>query len=161
MLDGSCVDISPVVRSDYADAQYMEMTVEAVAGWESEYLRYYHQSDIWIIPDESGHSYLIKAMQQVQSQIFDHASRIRVAHLEFTSVTLQNCEGFLTSSAVWADSAEGVRQLALRCATLGVSFVTGTRGSLDSIVLDGTRVVSVNVREGPPLLAVHVCSRCM
>ena len=159
--DGSSVDISRIIRSDYADAQYMKMAVEAVAGWESEYSRYYHESGILIISDEGGHSYLNKAEEQVQSQggeinIFDNASHIRDVHSEFRSGTLQNCEGYLNPRGGWADSAEAVRHLASQCAALGASFVTGTRGSVDSLVLDGMRVVGVNVKEGPPLLAEHV-----
>ncbi|KFY95399.1 hypothetical protein V500_02791 [Pseudogymnoascus sp. VKM F-4518 (FW-2643)] len=159
--DGSSVDISRIIRSDYADEQYMKMAVEAVAGWKSEYSRYYHESGILIISDEGGHSYLNKAKEQVQSQggeinIFDNASQIRDVHREFMSGTLQNCEGYLNPRGGWADSAEAVRHLASQCVALGVSFVTGTRGSVDSLVLDDTRVIGVNVKEGPPLLAEHV-----
>ena len=159
--DGSSVDLSRIIRSDYADAQYIKMAVEAVAGWEIEYSRYYHESGILIISDEGGHSYLKKAKKQVQSQggqinIFEDASNIRDPHREFTSGTLQNCEGYLNPRGGWADSAEAVRHLASQCATLGVSFITGTRGSVDSLVLDGTCVIGVNVKEGLPLLAEHV-----
>ncbi|KFZ16085.1 hypothetical protein V501_02400 [Pseudogymnoascus sp. VKM F-4519 (FW-2642)] len=159
--DGSSVDLSRIIRSDYADAQYMKMADEAVAGWKSEYSRYYHESGILIISDEGGHSYLEKAKEQVQSQggeinIFENASRIRDAHCEFTSGTLRNCEGYLNPRGGWADSAGAVRHLASQCSALGASFVTGIRGSVDSLVLDGTRVVGVNVMEGPPLLAEHV-----
>ena len=159
--DGSSVDLSRIIRSDYADVQYAEMAVEAVAGWESEYSRYYHESGILIISDEGGHSYLNKAKEQVKSQggqisIFDDALSIRDAHREFKNGTLQKCEGYLNPRGGWADSAEAVRYLAAQCAALGVSFVTGTRGSIDSLALDGTRVVGVNVKEGPPLLAEHI-----
>ncbi|OBT60747.1 hypothetical protein VE03_10874 [Pseudogymnoascus sp. 23342-1-I1] len=159
--DGSSVDLSRIIRSDYADAQYMKMATEAVAGWKSEYSRYYHESGILLISDEGGHSYLNKAKEQVQSQggeikVFDNASHIRDAHREFASGTLQNCEGYLNPRGAWADSAEAVRHLASQCAALGASFVTGIRGSVDSLVLKGTRVVGVNVKEGPPMLAEHV-----
>ncbi|OKL59921.1 hypothetical protein UA08_04652 [Talaromyces atroroseus] len=159
--DGSSVDISRVIRSDYADAQYMQMAIEAVAGWESEYSRYYHETGILIVSDDGGHSYLNKAKEQVQSQgtqisIFDDASQIRNAHREFASGTLQQYQGYLNPRAGWADSAEAIRFLAAQCAALGVSFVTGTRGSVESLVLDGAQVVGVNVREGPALLADHV-----
>ncbi|KAL8790120.1 MAG: hypothetical protein Q9213_000822 [Squamulea squamosa] len=159
--DGSSSDLSRIIRSDYADAQYMKMAVEAVAGWESEYSQYYHESGILIISDKGGHSYLKKAKEHVQSQggqinIFDDASHIRDAHREFTNGTLRDCEGYLNPRGGWTESAEAVRHLASQCTALGVSFITGTRGSVDSLVLDGTRVVGVNVEGGPQLLAEHV-----
>lgn len=159
--DGSSVDISRIIRSDYADAQYQKMAVEAVAGWESEYSGYYHETGILLISDKGGNSYMNKAKEQVQSQggkinVFDNASQIRDVHREFTSGTLQNCEGYLNPRGGWAESAEAIRHLASQCAALGVSFITGTCGTVDSLVLDGMRVVGVNVKEGPPLLADHV-----
>ncbi|KFY08421.1 hypothetical protein V492_06245 [Pseudogymnoascus sp. VKM F-4246] len=56
--DGSSVDISHIIRSDYADAQYMKMAVEATAGWKSEYSQYYHESGLLIISGKGGISYL-------------------------------------------------------------------------------------------------------
>lgn len=64
--DGSSVDLSRIIRPDYADAQYSKMAVEAVAGWKAEYTAYYHESGI-LITAEGGHSYLSKAKEQVQS----------------------------------------------------------------------------------------------
>lgn len=159
--DGSSVDISRIIRSDYADSQYLKMAVEAVTGWESEYSEYYHETGILLISDKGENSYMNKAKEQVQSQggeinIFDNASQIRDAHHEFTSGALQNCEGYLNPRGGWADSAEAIRHLASQCAALGVSFITGTCGTVDSLVLDGMCVVGVNVKEGPPLLAEHV-----
>ncbi|KFX94251.1 hypothetical protein O988_06407 [Pseudogymnoascus sp. VKM F-3808] len=159
--DGSSVDISRIIRSDYADAQYMKMAVEATAGWKSEYSQYYHESGLLIISSKDGNSYLNKARELVQSQggdinIFGSAASIRDAHREFTSGTLQDCEGYLNPRGGWADSGGAVRHLASKCADLGVSFVTGSRGTIDSLLLEGTRVIGVNVKEGPPLLAEHV-----
>ncbi|KAI4264731.1 MAG: hypothetical protein L6R42_000174 [Xanthoria sp. 1 TBL-2021] len=159
--DGSSVDLSRIIRSDYADAQYMRMAVQALAGWESEYSRYYHESGILIISGQGGHSYMDKAKEQVQSQggqihILEDASRIQDTHREFASGTLQDCEGYLNPRSGWADSAEAIRHLASQCAAVGVCFRSGPRGSVESLLLDGTRVLGVNVREGPPLLAEHV-----
>lgn len=129
------------------------------AVYESEYSQYYHESGILIISDEGGHSYLDKAKEQVQSRggqisVYDDASRIREAHYEFASGTLQECEGYLKIRSGWVDSAEAVRHLASKCSVLGVSFITSTRGSVDSLLFDGMRVVGVNVKEDPPLLAI-------
>lgn len=81
-------------------------------------------------------------MEKVWSQggriyIFDYTSRIRDSPREFTSGTIANYEGYRTHVAA------GLRALK-RC--VGVFFVTGTRGSADSLVPDG-------IKEDPPLLA--------
>lgn len=159
--DGSSVDLSRVVRSDYADALYMNMAVQAVAGWEAEYAPYYHQSGILIVAGAGGHPYLRRANEQVlslggQIGVFDGAPQIRDACCEFEGGMLGSCQGYLNPRGGWADSAEAVRHLASQCAAMGVSFVTGARGTVESLVVDGVRVVGVNVREGAPLLAEQV-----
>ncbi|KAI4272068.1 MAG: hypothetical protein LQ337_005562 [Flavoplaca oasis] len=159
--DGSSVDLSRIIRSDYADAQYMSMAVQALGGWESEYSRHYHESGILIISGQGGHSYLDKAKEQVQSQggqidILEDASRIQNSHPEFAEGTLEGCKGYLNPRSGWANSAEAIRHLASQCAAEGVCFRTGPWGSVESLLLDGTRVLGVNVTEGPPLLAEHV-----
>ena len=159
--DGSSVDVSRIVRFDYADEQYMKMAVEAAAGWESEYAQYYHQSGILIISRKGGHSYLTQAKERVRSQgskinVFDDASSIRDTYQEFSSGTLPECEGYTNPRSGWVESAEAVNHLASQCTASGVSFVTGARGCVDSLVLDGTRVIGVNTKEDPPLLADYV-----
>lgn len=161
--DGSSVDISRIVRSDYADPQYMKMAEEAVTGWKSRYSQFYHGSGILIVSSKGGNSYLGEAKQQVQSQgvpitVFDNISSIRDAHRQFVGGTLQKCEGYLNPGGGWADSAGAIRRLAVECVDAGVSFIVGGRGTVDSLALDadGTKVIGVNVEEGPRVLADRV-----
>ncbi|KAI0025616.1 FAD dependent oxidoreductase [Xylariomycetidae sp. FL0641] len=159
--DGSSVDISRIVRSDYADPVYMKMAVEAVTGWKSEYSRFYHESGILIISGQGGNAYLDKAKDQVQSQggqirVFKDASSIREGHREFAGGDLRDCAGYMNPRGAWVDSADAVRELATKCEASGVSFLTGPRGSVQSLLCDGTHVVGVNVCEGGPVLADHV-----
>lgn len=56
----------------------------------------------------------------------------------------------------WADAAGAIRQLASQCSNAGVSFITGARGTVLSLVREDSRVVGVKVAAGSPIMAAQV-----
>ena len=59
-------------------------------------------------------------------------------------------------NAGWADAESSIRRLSIKCTLAGVSFITGSRGTVQSLRYNGGRVVGVNVAQGEPLYASQV-----
>lgn len=56
--DGSSVDISRVIRTDYADPIYARMATEAQALWQTEYKEHYHQCGFVMLSNIPKHTYI-------------------------------------------------------------------------------------------------------
>lgn len=61
VVDGSSVDISRVIRTDYADPLYGKMAREALDGWQGEYKDFYYHSGFVMLAENGGHSYIEKS----------------------------------------------------------------------------------------------------
>jgi hypothetical protein len=67
--DGSSVDISRVVRPDYADAFYARMGMEAIAGWQKDFSPFFYRSELLCSQSgtEFGNAYLKEAKSNLES----------------------------------------------------------------------------------------------
>ncbi|CAG8418539.1 unnamed protein product [Penicillium salamii] len=54
---GSSVDISRVIRPDYADDFYAKIGMEAMKGWETEYAPYFYRSGLLCLNQGLTHSF--------------------------------------------------------------------------------------------------------
>merc|ERR1712224_392022 len=62
--DGSSVDISRVIRSDYADPLYASLGREAIEKWASpEWSENYHEAGFLIFANGQGHPYFDACLQ--------------------------------------------------------------------------------------------------
>ncbi|KAF2717806.1 FAD dependent oxidoreductase [Polychaeton citri CBS 116435] len=158
--DGSSVDISRIIRFDYADSLYMKMAREAHALWISDFKQHYHGSGFLLVSDNPGHPYLEKAKQYLKEQgttvdVFTGESDVKNAYPKFQGDTI-GLTGYHNRQGGWAHSSDAIQTLASRCDKHGVSFVTGSRGTVTSLKTHGNRVRGVNVKSGPPILADRV-----
>jgi sarcosine oxidase/L-pipecolate oxidase len=160
VIDGSSVDISRVIRVDYADPVYGKMAREAHQGWTSEYAAHYYESGFVMLANSPGSPYIERSKEVTKSlgqplEEYDDASQIR---LKFPSVQsqLDGLKAYVNPQGGWADAETSIRQLSAQCSLEGVSFITGARGRVISLKQIGTRVIGVNVAEGEPILASQV-----
>lgn len=58
--DGSSVDISRIIRTDYTDLLYGRLASEAYALWKTTYRDHFHESGFVMYGDRSGSPYLEK-----------------------------------------------------------------------------------------------------
>lgn len=158
--DGSSVDISRVIRVEYADPVYARMAREAYRGWNAQYSDHYHESGFVMLADRRGNAWLDKAKEvaagtgQVLTSYDDAKDVLRdypSAKADFSG--LQAC---INRKGGWADARGAIAQLASECSRLGVHFIAGSRGTATSLKLDGGRAVGVNVLEGPPVLGERI-----
>lgn len=160
VVDGSSVDISRVIRVDYADELYSRMALEAQKGWLTDYKSNYHTPGFVILSDKGGHPYLEKIKEVNRSNgkpsnVFDNAEAIKDIYPD-VQAKLAESQGYVNKDGGWADAESSIRQLASQCTLMGVSFITGPRGKVTSLKYESGRVVGVNVSGGAPITANQV-----
>ncbi|RDW86103.1 NAD(P)/FAD-dependent oxidoreductase [Aspergillus mulundensis] len=160
VVDGSSVDISRIIRADYADPVYAQMALEAYKGWTSTYSDFYYESGFVLISETASNPYIEKSKQN----ILDKGGRVR----EFSNIRqmralypgieadLPSAQGYNNPVGGWADAAGSIGRLASQCSVAGVSFITGRRGTVHSLRRSADRVVGVNLADGTHLLASQV-----
>lgn len=161
--DGSSTDISRIVRSDYGDPFYARLATEAIETWKSSsvFKPHYYPSKFMLVSEILNDPYLEKNKETLRGQ--------KQKYIEFNDITALEANlpgeklkdlkyGYMNPNAGWADAAGAVRALATRLSELGVSFVTGPRGTLKSLIVDGKtkKISGVNVVQGPPIPASKV-----
>ncbi|KAH8897440.1 sarcosine oxidase [Thozetella sp. PMI_491] len=167
VVDSSSVDISRIIRSDYADPLYEALGREAVAAWrDPEYSAHYHESGFAMITNQPENLYMtgVRKAQKAQGgrdtvQLFDHhhADGELKARYPGLEANFRGYMATLNPEGGWADAAGSIRSLAERAAIAGVSFVTGKRGTVTRLEFDAhKRVLGVHVASGTFIPAVHV-----
>ncbi|KAI9904308.1 hypothetical protein N3K66_000837 [Trichothecium roseum] len=154
---GSSVDVSRVIRAEYADAAYHQLAEEALAGWSGEYAAHYRQSGLVMVAAPGDSAYLDGAKEVARAagtpfREWDDAERIK-EEMPGVEADLRGLKGYYNARGGWADAGAAMRQLAETCGRAGVSFVTGPRGTVTALRRRGGRVTGVEVAEGPPLEA--------
>jgi sarcosine oxidase/L-pipecolate oxidase len=79
-----------------------------------------------------------------------------VNHCPGLNGRLAGMSGYMNPQGGWADAGRAIQSLAARCSLAGVSFITGRRGTVVSLLKDGNIVSGVNVISGPPIVANQV-----
>ena len=160
VVDGSSVDISRIIRFDYADPIYSRMAREALVEWNHEWKGSYYNSGFAMFANQSGNTYLDKTIEIHRASgtnldQYQDAKDIRSKHQKIPA-RLEGLQAVYNPNAGWADAESSIRRLSIKCTLAGVSFITGSRGTVQSLRYNGGRVVGVNVAQGEPLYASQV-----
>lgn len=160
VVDGSSVDISRIIRFDYADPIYSRMAREALVEWNHEWKGSYYNSGLAMFANQSGNTYLDKTIEvhKANGTNFDQyqdAKDFQSKHQKIPA-RLEGLQAVYNPNAGWADAESSIRRLSMKCTLAGVSFITGPRGTVQSLRYNGGRVVGVNVAQGEPLYASQV-----
>lgn len=163
--DGSSVDVSRVIRTDYADELYHRMAREAYKSWkEGIYREDFHETGFVMLAERSGESYLDKALEvnKAQGVVLDDYSDANDARKLYPAIQarLDGLRAVHNPNGGWADAEGAIRRLAGECSKAGVSFVSGPRGTVISLKY-GSRgqreqIVGVNVASGDHVEADQV-----
>lgn len=158
--DGSSVDISRIIRTDYADPIYSRMATEAQALWQTEYSAEYSQCGFVLLSDTPNHPYIAECKQNLTnaSQPFISLDNGNNAKKDYPALSgdLSKTTGYSNAAGGWANAGAAIEKLAVKCAQAGVSFVTGPRGTVTQLLREGNHIRGVNVVSGPPLTADHI-----
>ncbi|KAK5047021.1 hypothetical protein LTR84_006963 [Exophiala bonariae] len=161
--DGSSTDISRIVRSDYVDPFYSRLATEAIETWKSSsvFKPHYYPSGFMLASEAVADPYLEKNKETLrgQNQKYREFNDLAALKANIPGESLRDVKyGYMNLNAGWADAAGATRALAIRLSELGVSFITGPRGTLRSLIVDGKtkKISGVNVVQGPPIHASKV-----
>ncbi|GKT90955.1 sarcosine oxidase (FAD dependent oxidoreductase) [Colletotrichum tofieldiae] len=168
--DGSSVDVSRIIRTEYADPLYSSLATDALQGWRASevYKPHYHESGFVMMASE----------KERPSPYFEKYRRWRgetgegEKPLEFfeppdadaevkrlykgVQADLREFAATHNTAGGWADAAGAIRALAGQCTLAGVSFVTGAHGTVVSLQRSGGRVTGVRTAAGTRLEAERV-----
>lgn len=164
--DGSSVDVSRIIRSEYADPLYAGLAVDALDEWRNNQdwsPHYYEDGFLMVSRGNTPYIQKYRAMREQQAtkqpmNVYEpHESEKKVkalysgvqAKLDGFSVIHNNLGG-------WANAQDAVRGLAQRCSLAGVSFITGAHGTVTSLVKSGKKVTGVETAAGTRLSAETV-----
>ncbi|KAJ5170040.1 uncharacterized protein N7500_002823 [Penicillium coprophilum] len=163
--DGSSNDISRVIRFDYGDPIYAEIAKEAFDLWKTpDYQEAFHQTPcLWVCQDGTPeqpvqpraqeYSRKTKRVLTEMGQEWVPVGSVEEAKQHFPKLTgrlaTPGFDGFYNKSAGWADAGLACARLMSRCASAGVSFITGPNGQVEEFEKrpDGT-IKAVRTRNG-------------
>ncbi len=168
VADGSSVDISRIIRSDYNDVEYAALANEAYELWLSSelyrpafyptpFLLAATSSDVAGVP---GRTYLNNTKRVLQSlgltwRDLDSAAEARAAFPALTGkLASPGFMGYANDRAGWADAAYGIELVRDECSRRGVSFVAGRHGTATKLNYDSEgKVRSVQTASRLEILA--------
>ncbi|KAJ5717818.1 L-pipecolate oxidase [Penicillium malachiteum] len=159
-VDGSSVDISRIIRIDYADPVYCKMAREAYQGWTTEYKQEYFESGFALLSETPRNDWIEKSKATVLAnggtvEVLKDATQLLQSYPNIQA-KLSGMNGYLNRIGGWADAAGSIQKLASRCSVEGISIISGPRGTVVSLRKEGSRVVGVNLLSGGSLLASQV-----
>ncbi|CAG9983548.1 unnamed protein product [Clonostachys byssicola] len=159
--DGSSVDVSRVIRAEYADPVYAQLSADALKEWRGEgtpWSKHYNETGFIMLGTESnGYVRKCRAMReqlelgiQEGKEIFEpHETDSKLKELyPDLQADLRGLLSLRNTMGGWADAASAIQGLAERASQAGVSFITGRRGTVTSLEYSGKRVTGVNTASG-------------
>lgn len=163
--DGSSVDVSRIIRTDYADGLYHRMAREAYKLWkDGMFKECFHETGFVMLAEQSGENYLDKALEvnEAQGVILDNYPDANDARQKYPTIQakLDGLRAVHNPNGGWADAEGAIRRLADECSKVGVAFVTGAGGTVTSLKyksIDGReKVAGVDVASGDNIEADQV-----
>jgi len=153
--DGSSVDISRVVRPDYADQFYADMAVDAIKGWETEFSAYFHRSGLLSLSETQKHPYIQQACENLRNlglSVSECSGKVARKRFPMIHGDISHMIGYNNTGCGWADAEQSILYLARQCSEAGVSFLSGRHGTVTSLLTSGKRVAGVRTRAGASIL---------
>lgn len=153
--DGSSVDVSRIIRPDYADSFYAKLGLEAMSGWQGEFKQFFHQSGLVCASSAGDHPYL-ETSRSILRRLGLHVeafagneirSRYPAIHGNMSKV-----KGYRNTTCGWANAEDAMRYLTGECSRLGVSFQVGANGTVSSLMTNGPYVRGVRTASGNEVL---------
>ncbi|KAF5520441.1 L-pipecolate oxidase [Colletotrichum aenigma] len=138
--DGSSCDISRVIRFDYADEDYLNVSYEAYLKWSKDpkFKDIFHPSSYILTGSMTGgdESWIDRTTRQLSNKglawtkLDDAATAKRAFPILSGKLAEPGFKGYYNDAAGWADATKAIIQLRDECLELGVSFISGPAGTV-------------------------------
>ncbi|RDW67592.1 FAD dependent oxidoreductase-5 [Coleophoma cylindrospora] len=161
--DGSSVDISRIIRADYADDVYARIASEAMELWKTKHSHAFHPTNFVMFSETTDNPYMIKTKENLSHHGIPFEVIAGNEDVQRTNPSLKaaggdysKLNGYTNPVGGWANAAGAVQALARECSLAGVSFIVGKRGTVTSLRIEEGKIVGVNVAAGPWIAASKV-----
>jgi sarcosine oxidase/L-pipecolate oxidase len=143
--DGSSVDISRIVRPDYADKFYATMGMEALAGWQNDFAAFFYRSGLLCAQagTEFGNAYLKEAKTNLENigakvNLWPYTGReVNERYLGIHG-DLSQTSGYCNLDAGWVDAVKSIEHLAKLCKEAGATSLSGGSGTVTELIASET-----------------------
>ncbi|PYH81091.1 FAD dependent oxidoreductase [Aspergillus uvarum CBS 121591] len=145
--DGSSVDVSRIIRADYADVFYARMALDALQnGWHGEYAPYFYQSGLMCTQTQGSgeHEYIAQSKQNMEQLGGKAANLVSFQGAEIRQQypgihgDLSQASGYVNMDSGWANAELSIGHLARNCTRAGVSFRAGPQGTVTDLLTQTT-----------------------
>ncbi|KAI4721489.1 fructosyl amino acid oxidase [Aureobasidium sp. EXF-10727] len=138
---GSSVDISRIIRPDYADAFYARMGMEALVAWQQDFSPFFHRSGLLCAQSgtEFGNAYLKEAkanLETIGAEVNLWAYTGKEASERYPGIhgDLTQTSGYCNLDAGWVDAGKSIEHLAGLCEDAGVTFLVGDDSTVTELI---------------------------
>ena len=117
--DGSSVDVSRIIRTDYGDPFYAKLARESMHEWKSEpWKAFYHNSGLVMSTQQAQDPYVEKCKEVLSKQrqpftAFANSGEV-IGQFPALEGGMRRSSGYINHSGGWADAAGAIRSLASR-----------------------------------------------
>ncbi|KAF4893727.1 L-pipecolate oxidase [Colletotrichum fructicola] len=164
--DGSSCDISRVIRFDYADEDYLNVSYEAYLKWSKDpkFKDIFHPSPYILTGSMTGGDefWIDRTTRQLSNKglawtkLDDAAAAKRAFPTLSGKLAEPGFKGYYNDAAGWADATKAIIQLRDECLELGVSFISGPAGTVVGLDTDSeNKIRSVQTLGGISIPGDH------
>ncbi|KAF3808129.1 L-pipecolate oxidase [Colletotrichum gloeosporioides] len=163
--DGSSCDISRVIRFDYADEDYLNVSYEAYLKWSKDpkFKGIFHPASYILTGSIGGdQSWIDRTTRQLSNKglawtkLGDAAAAKREFPILSGKLAEPGFKGYYNDAAGWADATKAIIQLRDECLELGVSFISGPAGTVVGFHTDSdNKIRSVQTLGGMSIPGDH------
>ncbi|KAH8884068.1 FAD dependent oxidoreductase [Thozetella sp. PMI_491] len=156
--DGSSVDISRVIRFDYADPVYANIAKESFDLWTTtRYKDFFFPSPFTLVAEnQQGRSYIEKCTKYLTGASlpwvpFETPRQTKEAFPTLTGpLGDSDFSGYCNFAAGWVDAQRAITSLRDECSQLGITFLCGSGGTMTGYHADITsgKVQAVRTKDG-------------
>ncbi|KAE8307947.1 FAD dependent oxidoreductase [Aspergillus transmontanensis] len=159
--DGSSVDISKIIRVDYADPFYANLGLEALKMWRQKYDEYFNECEFVLMTDSLDDPRLERTKQALLMlgqtvHTFRGGDEFKARYPFFDGDLHQHANGYFNKACGWVNAKQAIQAVVSECTQAGISFITGQRGTVISLVQAENKMVGVKVASGETLTCGRV-----
>ncbi|RAL13044.1 FAD dependent oxidoreductase [Aspergillus homomorphus CBS 101889] len=159
--DGSSSDISRMIRFDYADDDYLSIAHQAYQEWSKpKYQGFFYPAPFILTGNTSPHGQAwiasttaaLTRRQLPYTRLEDVAAAKQLHPVLSGTLAAPPFNGYLNTQAGWADANKAISQIRDDCLELGVSFLSGRRGTVVGFETNSSnKIKAVRTLIGPPI----------
>ncbi|CAA17815.1 L-pipecolate oxidase [Schizosaccharomyces pombe] len=154
VIDGSSVDANRIIRSDYADAVYCSMGIDALEEWRTNPLfkeQFYGSGLMFVGRDNVEYrdmSLENLTKMGVSAAKFQTTEELRKLFPKWIGELNDGEAGYANFSSGWANAEQSVKSVVNYLAHAGVSFISGPEGTVEELITEENVVKGVRTTTG-------------